>query len=165
MGGSVGCSGTPRVQGGLLCDNTPIVLPHVAKHLLPIVLLDVEIIEITSNMRAVAAGASPCQFSWPTWRFSSIYSAFAPSLGLSFHDASAPFCKLGFHDASAPSVDLAFRFDSVASVFYAFCWFSFSLSILVRFFCVAAARLRAGTAGALPQLWAPWPLLPQLWAR
>ena len=27
MGGSVGCSGTPRVQGGLLCDNTPIVLP------------------------------------------------------------------------------------------------------------------------------------------
>ena len=24
---SVGCSGTPRVQGGLLCQNTPIVLP------------------------------------------------------------------------------------------------------------------------------------------
>ena len=57
------------------------------------------------------------------------------------------------------SVDLAFIFDSIASVFHAFCWFSFSLSILVRFFCVAAARLRAATAGALPVLWALWPLL------
>ena len=63
------------------------------------------------------------------------------------------------------SVDLAFIFDSIASVFHAFCWFSFSLSILVRFFCVAAARLRAATAGALPVLWALWPLLPLLWAR
>ena len=47
-------------------------------------------------MRAVAAGASPCHFFWPTWRFSSFYSAFAPSLGLGFHDASAPSCRLGF---------------------------------------------------------------------
>ena len=63
------------------------------------------------------------------------------------------------------SVDLAFRFDSIASVFHALCWFSFSLSILVRFFCVAAARLRAAAAGASPVLWALWPLLPLLWAR
>ena len=61
------------------------------------------------------------------------------------------------------SVDLAFRFDLVASVFQVFCCCSFSLSILVRFFCVAAARLCAAAAGALPVLWALWPLLPLLW--
>merc|ERR1712185_343837 len=49
------------------------------------------------SMRAVAAGASPCYFFWPTWRFSSFCSAFAPSLGLGFHDASTPFCRLGSH--------------------------------------------------------------------
>jgi hypothetical protein len=53
------------------------------------------------------------------------------------------------------SVDLAFRFDSIASVFHAFCWFSFSLSILVRFFCVAAARLRAAAAGFISIRYAP----------
>jgi hypothetical protein len=37
------------------------------------------------------------------------------------------------------SEDLAFMFDSIASVIHAFCWFSFSLSILVRFHCAPAA--------------------------
>ena len=73
-------------------------------------------------MRAVAAGASPCHFFWPTWRFPSFCSAFAPSLGLGFHDASTPFCRLGFHDASAPFCRLGFQIRLDCSVFHAFCY-------------------------------------------
>ena len=116
-------------------------------------------------MRAVAAGASPCHFFWPTWRFPSFVLPLRPPWDSAFMMPQRLSVDLAFVMPQRLSVDLAFRFDSIASVFHAFCWFSFSLSILVRFFCVAAARLRAAAAGASPVLWALWPLLPLLWAR
>ena len=108
------------------------------------VLLDVEITEITFNMRAVAAGASPCHFSWPTWRFSSFCSAFAPSLGLGFHDASTPFCRLGFHDASAPFCRLGFqiRLDcfGLSRLLLVQLLLVHSSSLLLRSSCASARR-------------------------
>ena len=117
------------------------------------------------NMRAVAAGVSPCHFSWPTWRFLLFVLPLRPPWDSAFMMPQRLSVDLAFMMTQRLSVDLAFRFESIASVFYAYCWFSFSLSILVRFLCVAAARLRAATAGALPVLWVLWPLLPLLWAR
>ena len=107
-------------------------------------------------MRAVAAGASPCHFFWPTWRFSSFCSAFAPSLGLGFHDASTPFCRLGFHDASAPFCRLGFqiRLDcfGLSRLLLVQLLLVHSSTLLLRSSCASARRSCWCVAGAVGSL-------------